>query len=359
MDKVALQTPQPMACSPDDTAVVQYQYVSGRDQPTFSQPAFSRTDGTGPRDALILELRSRIAAIVARPASWLRTMPGSLPEGMLDPTTVPAVASPSDPARPGMVTSRSVCPFLPSTRRPRAPEPAPSLASTLAPSLSFGIAAIDACLPAGGLQAHGLHELKPRTARDAGSALAFALALAARQGRSQRPLLVVFAGRAGAEHGLPYGPGLARLGLDPGRLLIVTSARSADALWAIEEGLRAGALDAVIASIEAVAMLPARRLVLAASEGATPCLVLTGPAKASISVAHTRWRIASAASAPHPLASAAPGAWRCALTLERCRQGPSDLTWSLEWSHASHSFDLAAALSPAAIAAARARRRTG
>jgi protein ImuA len=307
----------------------------------------------------MLELRSRIADIVARPASPLRSLPAVPLDDTLDPTADPTAASigtshpggssvrVSSPRWSGKAAIRSVCSFS-----------SPAIPKNTSP-LGFGIEAIDARLPAGGLQSHGLHELKPGTPRDTAAALALALALARRPAASGRPLLMVLAGRAASEHGLPYGPGLARLGLDPGQLILITAKRAADALWAIEEGLRAKALGAVIASLDTVAMLPARRLVLAAAEGATPCLMLTSPSKAGISVAHTRWRIASLAGARHPFAPAAPGAWRCALTLERCRQGPSDLTWTLEWCDASHSFNLAAAVSPGALAAAGAGRRAG
>ena len=261
---------------------------------------------------------------------------------------------PPAPPGSGVAASRSVCSFFPSGARPGASDHA----SVLAAPVTFGIAAIDARLPAGGLQARGLHELKPHSARDTGSALALALALLAQRGGPRRPLLMVLAGRAGAEHGLPYGPGLARLGLDPTRLLIVIAGRSADALWAIEEGLRAQALAGVIAVMSSPGMLPARRLVLAAAEGETPCFMLTGPGASGIGVAHTRWRIASRPSAPHPLEPQAPGAWRCALTLERCRQGPCGPTWSLEWCDASNRFDLAAALPSRAAAATGTGRRT-
>jgi len=71
--------------------------------------------------------------------------------------------------------------------------------------------------------------------------------------------------------------------------------------------------------------------VLAADEGRTPCLLLTGASGEGVSVAHTRWRVSALPSAPHPLVAASPGARRCALTLERCRHGPLDLTWNLEW----------------------------
>ena len=228
----------------------------------------------------------------------------------------------------GMTAPPSVCPFSSPGLRPGPPP------------LTFGLAAIDKRLPSGGLAANSLNEFKPGSARDAGTALALALTVAARAGPScagpsRRPLLMVLSGRAGAEHGLPYGPGLARLGLDPGRLLIAEAPRLADALWALEEGLRSGALAAVLGLMDggkgSIGMMPARRLVLAADEGRTPCLLLTGASGEGISVAHSRWRAAARPSAPHPLAAASPGAWRCALTLERCRHGPSDVTWQIEW----------------------------
>ena len=235
-----------------------------------------------------------------------------------------------------MAAAGSVCPFLP------AGMPAP---------LAFGIAAIDGRLPGRGLDPHGLHELKPLGARDAGPTLTLALALAGRRVSLHRPLLLVLGGRASTEHGLPYGPGLGALGLDPARLLIVTAARTADALWALEEGLRARALGCVLGLLETVGGMSARRLVLAAGEGATPCLLLTAPGKEGIGVAHTRWRAGSLASAPHPFDAAAPGAARCQLTLERCRAGPSDLAWTLEWCHASHRFGLAAPVRARALEA--------
>jgi hypothetical protein len=99
--------------------------------------------------------------------------------------------------------------------------------------------------------------------------------------------------------------------------------------------LRSGALAAVLGIMDvgkgAIGVMPARRLVLAADEGRTPCLLLTGASSQGLNVAHTRWRVAVRPSAPHPLVAASPGARRCALTLERCRHGPSNVTWQIEW----------------------------
>lgn len=259
---------------------------------------------------------------------------------MLDPTQPPAAAS--------MAAWLSVCPF--SSPRTGSPETIPGNGS-----LSFGIAGIDGRLPGGSLNAHGLHEFKPRTPRDSGAALALAFALAGRCISTRRPLLLVLGGRASREHGLPYGPGLSALGLDPEKLLIVPAPRTADALWALEEGLRSRALGGVLGLLDsqanAIGILPARRLVLAADAGTTPCLLLTGPGSQGLAAAHTRWRASGLASAQHPLNPNAPGAWRCALTLERSRHGPADLSWTLEWCHASHSFGLAAEFPARALAA--------
>ena len=228
----------------------------------------------------------------------------------------------------GMADALSVCPFS-------SPASAFSLTSPPPPPLAFGIEAIDGRLPFGGLAPCGLNEVKPCLPRDAGTALVLALTVAARAAPLSRPLLMVLSGRAGAEHGLPYGPGLARLGLDPRRLLIAQAPRTADALWTLEEALRSGALAAVLGLLDtgkgAIGVMPARRLVLAADEGRTPCLLLTGASGEGLNVAHTRWRIGALPSRPHPLIAAAPGARRCALTLERCRHGPSGLTWQVEW----------------------------
>lgn len=255
----------------------------------------------------------------------------------------PAAASPEAAASPlvprkdrdagGAASPPSICSFS-------APAP-PSCAAGAPPletSIAFGIAAIDARLPQGGLAAHGLNEFKPGSAYDSGTALALMLTLAARMLAPSRPLLIVLYGRAEAEHGLPYGPGLRQLGLAADLALIARAPRQADALWALEEGLRSGALGAVLGLMDtgksAIGVLPARRLVLAAHEGGTPCLLLTGAATQGLNVAHSRWRIAARPSAPHPFDPAAPGPRRCAVTLERCRHGPSNLSWTIEWQEA-------------------------
>lgn len=222
-------------------------------------------------------------------------------------------------------------------------------------------------LPWGGLHPAGLHELKPLAWRDGPSAAVLALMLAgqrilgpATQGVTQRgrpPALVLWAsaGRTAAELGKPHGPGLAALGIPPGRLLLVDAARTSDALWALEEGLASGLPAAVIGLLDALDAMAARRLSLAARSAGTPCLVLTGPDSEPAPAAHTRWRVGAAAGGEHPFDEAAPGARRFALHLERCRQGPQGLGWIVEWCDETRRFHLVSALADREAESGRAR----
>jgi protein ImuA len=219
---------------------------------------------------------------------------------------------------------------------------------------------VDGWLPRRQLDAASLGEIKPETYRDVPAALAFALLLAARRlgisrsdsmssGFPGRPGLIVWCWpfRLAREHGQLYGPGLAHLGLDPARLLLVETATPAETLWAMEESMGSGAAAIVIGCLDAVALTPARRLALAAGAHHTPALMVTSARTAAMAATFARWRIATAPSAPHPFDPAAPGDPRFALTLERCRGAAvSALSSSslVEWSYDARCFRVAAGL---------------
>jgi protein ImuA len=123
-----------------------------------------------------------------------------------------------------------------------------------------GFAALDAELPDGGWPAAGLTEL-----------------LHAAPGHGELRLLVpMFAASSGpllwvAPPLQPYAPALQVLGVAPERLVIAQPECAADAAWATEQALRAGALAAVLwwQGPEPVAPATLRRLQLAAVEGRT------------------------------------------------------------------------------------------
>jgi protein ImuA len=166
-----------------------------------------------------------------------------------------------------------------------------------------------------------------------------------------RPAVFVAARRALSDFGAPYGHGLAQLGLDVGRLIIVETRTDKDALWALEETLRSGVQPALVAGALSggLDLTSSRRLNLTAAPQRTPLVVLSGADATGTSAAAARWRIAAAPAARDRFGAFAAPRWHVAL--ERCRLGnrhgrPMNHpgAWLIEWNHVSHCFRVAAGL---------------
>jgi len=207
--------------------------------------------------------------------------------------------------------------------------------------------------PFGAFQQGGLHEVKPHAYRDTPAALGFALSVIAEAMQAEREGLVLwcFTQTAMREWGRPYGPGLLRAGLDPSRFLIVETRTADEAAWALEEGLKSGALIASLAQTEVKTPLAARRLGLAAQAARTPCLLLSPHGIAGVPGTLTRWRIATEGSAHVPFDRSAPGAacWR--LSLERCRGAAPGRTFHVGEPHEPDGLRVAPASSDRAAEA--------
>src|SRR5438477_12475865 len=161
--------------------------------------------------------------------------------------------------------------------------------------LPSGVAAIDRALPGGGLAWGAVHGILGigGDEEDGAAACGFIAGLLARLRMGpvlwcvKRPDL--------------YGPGLLAHGLDPARLVIVTAPRDEDILWAIEEGLRAPGLVAVIGEIGRLPLVAGRRLPLAAERPGITAFLLrprrnsedAARERERPSAAVTRWRIAA------------------------------------------------------------------
>jgi protein ImuA len=158
-----------------------------------------------------------------------------------------------------------------------------------------------------------------------------------------------------------YPPGLVRFGLDASSFLMVDARRDDEVLWVLEEGLRSASLVLAVGALSSIGLTPARRLSLAARDGATPLLMITSARAAASAATATRWRINSAASGAHLFNARAPGAARLAVQLERCRSAPpaTEAALTLEWSHEAHRFRLAAAVADRTAEALSTRRRAG
>ena len=227
-----------------------------------------------------------------------------------------------------------------------------------APPLPFGLPAIDAALPGGGLPLGALHEVAGAEA-DAqhGAAAQFAAGILA---RIEGPVLWV------VEQADLFAPGLAAAGLHPDRVVYAEAGR--DALLVMEEGLRHRGLAGVAAEVSGrITLSASRRLQLAAEATGVTALLLRRPrpgtgsqALAGALAAVTRWRIGTLPSAP-PIADApdVPGLgrarWR--LDLLRCRGGQIG-SWMVEACDAAGRLDLVAPLADRPAAQDPGRRRT-
>lgn len=211
------------------------------------------------------------------------------------------------------------------------------------PPLPFGLPAIDAALPGGGLPRGALHEVAGAGA-DAQQGATAALFAAGILARIEGPILWVL------ETGDLFAPGLAAAGLHPDRVVYAEAGRR-DALLVMEEGLRHRGLAGVAAEISGrITLSASRRLQLAAEATGVTALLLRRPgAEADLAgavAAVTRWRIGALPSAP-PIAEApdVPGLgrarWR--LDLLRCRGGRTG-SWMVEACDASGRLDLVAPL---------------
>lgn len=221
----------------------------------------------------------------------------------------------------------------------------------------LGCPKADHLLPLG-LDQSGVHEVKAAglaqgaSAADWMTSLGFALRLAVRRLNERPPteprwLMWCWPRSLARELGAPSALGLAQLGIDPSRLILVETARDSEALIALEDALRSSSLALAFGIFDEIALTPSRRLSLAASELQTPCLLITHPQSEPAAAAATRWRIRRKVSAPHSLVPRLPGAMRFEVALERCRARPANSAhppMTLEWSDETHSFSLASSL---------------
>ncbi len=209
--------------------------------------------------------------------------------------------------------------------------------------LSFAAAPYpEACEP--------LEEVTAAQPVDAAAALGFCLArLAGVCAKDQRPVALVTTGDWLRERGRPFSHGFRAWGLSPERLIWIRAERETEALWALEEALKSGAVAGAIGSVEAASFVATRRLDFAARAGAALGLILRARGAADLSAARRRWRIGALGSGENAFDSLAPGSVRLRAELVRRRDGPP-AAWDLEQDDETGGLHLVAGLAGHGVA---------
>jgi protein ImuA len=211
-------------------------------------------------------------------------------------------------------------------------------------ALPFGVPAMDAALPGGGLALGALHEVvgSGTDEEDGATAAAFVAGILARLLPPQPVLWCLAADDL-------YGPGLAACGLASERIILVRGGNNQDVLWAMEEGLRSKALAAVVGEVATLSLSASRRIQLAAEASGTTALALRRWGNADLArrqhlspnAAVTRWRVKALPSESRGEPGVGTSRWQVALW--RCRGGvPAE--WIVEACDATGLVALAAAL---------------
>ncbi len=184
-----------------------------------------------------------------------------------------------------------------------------------------------------------VEELFAPDRREAGAALGFALGQLRPLLSPARPAIVYLQLVADArEDGLPYGPGLAAFGIDPGALVIGRIDTVLDLLWAAEEAVGCRAVAGVVADVpgthKALDFTASRRLSLrAAATGVALVMLRYGPGREA-SAAQMRLGLSSAPSPEALYDPRAPGRPRFRIDVEKAPAGlaaSGQGTVFLEW----------------------------
>ncbi|MGA0563249.1 ImuA family protein [Ancylobacter sp. VNQ12] len=201
-----------------------------------------------------------------------------------------------------------------------------------------------------------LHEVQAARGADLPAATGFALALALRAASGERPILWVRQDAVEGELGRPEALGLAALGFDPARLILVRAPDASEVLRAAGDAVRCAGLGALIiepfGEPKALDLTATRRLSLRAADSGVTGLLLRATMRELPTAVATRWRVAPSASAP--LEANAPGGPAFCVTLLRHRGGEGARpveggSWNLEWDHEACSFRDLVALSRAVV----------
>lgn len=208
-----------------------------------------------------------------------------------------------------------------------------------------GLEEVDEALPVNNLCRNGVHEIVPCEFGDEAAATGFTLSLLKQyldlEGRPQTGS-ILWCQNAESVHeaGRLHGSGIARFGIDPGRIMFAETDNTRDCLWVLEEAAKCSDLCAIIGEVKSASFTETRRLTLAAQEAGIPIFLIRDPKFLMGTNANTRWRVGAGIGQPDLFDAKAPGNPTWDVELLKCRGGRPN-QWSLEWSYETHNFSVA------------------
>jgi protein ImuA len=129
---------------------------------------------------------------------------------------------------------------------------------------------------------------------------------------------------------LIFPPALLNFNIQPDRFIFIDLKKERDALWAMDEALKCGALSVVIGEINNLSFTESRRLQLAVEQSqVTGFIVRNNSSKIQPSAAVSRWRVTALPGEPiHDLPGIGFPKWR--VELLRVRNGKPGV-WDVCW----------------------------
>lgn len=218
------------------------------------------------------------------------------------------------------------------------------------PPLPFGVPDLDAHLPAGGLRCGALHEVA-EAGEAAGHGALSALFAAGILARLPGPVLWCVRGRD------LFAPALLTVGLAPDRIVFAETGTDAEVLPAMEEGLHARGLAAVVGEVSRLGLTASRRLQLAAERTGVMVLAIRRRRTAAEgaadegepTVALTRWRVSPRPGTGPPPPGLPRARWLVELT--RARGADAPRSWILDAPDATGRLRLPADVADRPVAA--------
>ncbi len=189
-------------------------------------------------------------------------------------------------------------------------------------AISSGCQELDRLLPDGGYAPGTIIEWIEPTLGCGGIYLAIA---AARHAMADGKYLVVVDPRQRF-----YPPAAQSMGIPIERLIVLRPDNESDLMWSIDQALRCSAVGAVVAHLDRVSELQARRFQLAAEQGqALGCWLRPWKIQRAPSWAEIQWLVQPISSHPPGLVNKTPNVRRIGLEALRMRAGAIGRRWTL------------------------------